>query len=95
MPFIIYYSYYYFKSMALANTAERRIGVVFNWKMSDISRNKAYLLIKEDDKEYETPEIFTRDDAPDYVGQNVSFVMLHDVAVILDVFKEDDNESKE
>lgn len=85
IPMVVYYVYLYISTKKRFGTAQKLSGVISNWRMSELSRMKSYLLVSYGEKEYETSTIFSRDDAPDYVGQSVSFILIGDIAVILEV----------
>lgn len=80
----VYYIIRYFSYKKHLEQMSVRDGVIWNWELGYLRTNGA-VAVKEDDREYLSSAIFSRDEAKDMVGSTISYAIVDDELVIIQV----------
>lgn len=85
VPMFIYYLYLFFKTRIKLKSAEVKEGSISSWNLVYATRSMAYLIINDGYVDYHTAAVFSRYSAPDMVGRSVSYAIIDDKAVIVEL----------
>ncbi len=80
----LYYITRYFSYKKHLEQMTVKDGVIWNWELGHLRTNGA-VAVKEDDREYLSSAIFSRDEAKNMVGSTIRYAIVDDELVIIQV----------